>query len=245
MQHMFRFQYEESVTPEILATFTLVVVNMARGNENFLKPEHTADQFKPSFETTFLHLRGEINSYSNLLNRGVFFNDDTYSMLLKALIDTSQSICITETILYCTLIYIDRLLKRHNKYRFDLSNLALIVFCFIDLTQRMHTDSFWSLSSYQKVTGIPSNLMKKVELQLLNDVEWNLNVQDDEYIYFSEKVLLLSRHIGPGLQNFIPVDVPQVMALSQDPRLSPALITQQVSSPYYMHGQYRDVYTFQ
>jgi hypothetical protein len=89
--------------------------------------------------------------------------------------------------LVASLLYIDRLIKRHPTF-VVVSSLSChrLMLISITLAIKFHDDTYYSNAFYAKVGGVQLREFNSLERRFLQLIEWNLHVEAEEYdLYYN------------------------------------------------------------
>lgn len=102
----------------------------------------------------------------------------------------------SDACLITSLIYVDRLLRRHEDFCLTTLSIHRILAVSMLLSAKFNDDTYYSNDYYAKVCGMSLKELNVLEGQFLGFVDWNLCVTSDEYDKYRNYVLAVySSHL--------------------------------------------------
>merc|ERR1712129_247345 len=100
--------------------------------------------------------------------------------------------------LVCSLVYIDRIVKRHPEFMVSPLNVHRLLAVSMMLAAKFLDDIHYSNSHYAKVAGVRVQEMCALEAQFVKLIDWQFLVQADDYSSYESRILMSSRPVPPA-----------------------------------------------
>ena len=92
-------------------------------------------------------------------------------------------------LLILTMMNLDKLLA--NNFILTSENVHKVFFLCMMETQKYYDDEFFKNKDYSKVSGISTKELLELELEFLNNINFNIFIKDDDYIQYKQKLQAL------------------------------------------------------
>merc|ERR1711964_553292 len=86
------------------------------------------------------------------------------------------------------LVYLDRLVKEHPKFRVSTLNVHRLLATALLLAAKMQDDTFYTNTYYAQVAGLSLQEFNKLEAEMLRLLDWNVYVPPKEYANYMRSV---------------------------------------------------------
>ncbi len=118
------------------------------------------------------------NEYNSIIEK-----NDIENFIIRCI----QLLDIEEEILILSMMTLDKLLKK-NLLLCE-NNLHKVIFICIMETHKYYNDNdYISNSDYSKICGISTDELLKMELEFMNIIDFNMNINEDDYIKYCDKI---------------------------------------------------------
>eukprot|EP00735_Rhodelphis_limneticus_P010344 TRINITY_DN3075_c0_g1::TRINITY_DN3075_c0_g1_i1::g.22316::m.22316 TRINITY_DN3075_c0_g1::TRINITY_DN3075_c0_g1_i1::g.22316 ORF type:complete len:227 (-),score=2.09,sp/O80513/CCU41_ARATH/54.11/3e-49,Cyclin/PF08613.6/2.8e-35,Cyclin/PF08613.6/1.3e+04,Cyclin_N/PF00134.18/2.4e-10 TRINITY_DN3075_c0_g1_i1:658-1272(-) len=114
------------------------------------------------------------------------------------------------------LIYIDRVIQRHNNFLLTSLNVHRLLITSVMLAAKFFDDIYYNNAYYAKVGGVPNTEINSLELEFLFMINFSLNVAPEVFDQYERELAFHSRNT-PRLCSCEPVALPgEELKSSQD-----------------------------
>ena len=118
------------------------------------------------------------NEYNSIIEK-----NDIENFIIRCI----QLLDIEEEILILSMMTLDKLLKK-NLLLCE-NNLHKVIFICIMETHKYYNDNdYISNRDYSKICGISTDELLKMELEFMNIIDFNMNINEDDYIKYCDKI---------------------------------------------------------
>ena len=125
----------------------------------------------------------ETDSDSENENNSIIEKNDIENFIIRCI----QLLDIKEEIVILSMMTLDKLLK--NNLLLCENNLPKVIFICLMLTHKYYNDNdYISNTDYSKICGISTDELLKMELEFMNIIDFNMNINEDDYIKYCDKI---------------------------------------------------------